>query len=400
VKSVVIALNAVAVGGMETMAVDLAAELSRRGVLVSAVVPRTPQFDVLEDRFAAVNARVERLDLDHAPSRLHQLRDVLHFVRLLWQAKADVVHLHTGGAAGGLAVALATRGGRPRAGLVLTEHDIPDDPPPHTHVRNRAFLDRLVHVLVAVSRRNAFHRDRILPARCRNFAVVLNGVPLPTSGTEDRGTRDSLRHAYDLRENDVVIGSLVRLAPTKGIDTLLRAFQGIASVREGVRLVIVGDGPLRSTLEDLAKDLAIDDRVTFAGFHKDPLPHLSLMDIFVLPVPSGSMSIALLEAMARGCAPVITFGGPEEAVIDGQTGWTAPPSDPPGLGEVLIRLVDNPEERQRLGTQAAAHVASHFSVDRVTTDYLELYRLAVNRRTRIPFRLAASSPPTRYPGTT
>jgi glycosyltransferase involved in cell wall biosynthesis len=100
------------------------------------------------------------------------------------------------------------------------------------------------------------------------------------------------------------------------------------------------------------------------------------MDVFVLAVPAGSMSIALLEAMARGVASIITFPGPEEPVIDEQTGLTAPPADPRGLAGVIRRAVLDPDLRARLGASGAAHVRQSFSLRRVADDLLDVYAAA------------------------
>jgi glycosyltransferase involved in cell wall biosynthesis len=115
------------------------------------------------------------------------------------------------------------------------------------------------------------------------------------------------------------------------------------------------------------------------------------MDVFVLAVPAGSMSISLLEAMARGLPPIITFGGPEEAVIHAVTGLCPPPINPPALAEAIARLIDDVPLRRQLGAAAAEHVRRHFSVQRVADDLLEVYANAP--RGILPRRLRAWLPP-------
>ena len=192
----------------------------------------------------------------------------------------------------------------------------------------------------------------------------------------------------------VVVGCLVRLAEGKGLDNLLRAF-ALVRARRACTLVLVGDGPLRSDLQRLAGELGIDAAVRFAGQQPEPAPYLDAMDIFALSVPAGSMSIALLEAMARALPPVITFGGPEEAVIPDETGLCAPPNDPQALADTLELLVRDQRLRERLGASAARHVRRHFSVRRVADDLLELYRRPAGGA--VPGRLQADAPPNPYP---
>ena len=113
----------------------------------------------------------------------------------------------------------------------------------------------------------------------------------------------------------------------------------------------------------------------FAGHQRQPIRYLDAMDAFVLAVPAGSMSIALLEAMAHGLPSVITFCGPEEAVVDGDTGLCAPPEDPDGLALALRSLTQDPDLRLRLGRNGAAYVRARFSSERVADDLLAVYNL-------------------------
>jgi glycosyltransferase involved in cell wall biosynthesis len=136
-----------------------------------------------------------------------------------------------------------------------------------------------------------------------------------------------------------------------------------------------------------AGELGIADRVIFAGHRDDPASFLDAMDLFVLPVPAGSMSIALLEAMARGLAPLITFCGPEEAVVAGESGYCAPPRDPDGLARSLTAALLDAAALRNMGERAACHVRRHFSVARVADDTLEVYtaeRGAIPMRLRLP----------------
>ena len=118
----------------------------------------------------------------------------------------------------------------------------------------------------------------------------------------------------------------------------------------------------------------------FAGFQSDPRPYLSLMNAFVLPVPFGSASIGLLEAMAMRRAVIITFGGEGEAVIDGETGLTPPPRDPVALAEAILRVVQDPAFEQRLGAKARARIEREYSSHNVARQLLALYQEELHRR--------------------
>jgi glycosyltransferase involved in cell wall biosynthesis len=161
-------------------------------------------------------------------------------------------------------------------------------------------------------------------------------------------------------------------------------------------LLLVGDGPLGPSLEEQARQLGISDDVLMPGYFENALPFLHAMDVFVLAVPAGSMSIALLEAMSQGLPSVITFCGPEEAVIPEETGLCAPPSNPAGLAVSLARLVADECLRVRLGRAASAHVRRHFSIARVADDLMDVYQ--TRQRATVPPRLRADGLPNPRPG--
>jgi glycosyltransferase involved in cell wall biosynthesis len=258
-------------------------------------------------------------------------------------------------------------------------------------------MDRWSHALVAVSRRNAKLRMAEIGAVADRFAVVLNGVPVRDDPAPlKQRQRQSVRATYGIDERAVLIGSVVRLVEGKGLDDLLRAFAVVVRREPAAELVLVGDGPLRATLEALVAELAIGERVHFVGRQDDPRPFLDAMDVFALAVPAGTMSIALLEAMGRGVAPIITFCGPEEAVIDDVTGLGAPPNDPGGLADVLLRAVRDAPLRARLAAAAQAHVVRHFSVQRVARDLLDVYHGA--QVGTLPLSLRFDAPPNPRPG--
>lgn len=392
-RPVVIVLQSTAVGGMESHAIDLAGEYVRRNVPTSLVIPEEATFDGIAQRAQAKGVRVARLTTDGRNGRGAQLHRWVSLARLLVSTRPGAVHLHTGGATGGLAV-LATARLLTRAAVVLTEHDVPAPRPALRQMLIRHLVDRFCHTVVAVSRRNARLRRERLGMHCRNFAAVLNGVPLPDVVPSSPPPSTDVRASLGLPDDAVVLGGLVRLAPGKGLEILLRAFAQLSDLAD-CRLLLVGDGPLREPLQRLAQDLGLGERVLFAGHQSQPEPFLRALDVFVLAVPAGSMSIALLEAMALGVPPVITFCGPEEAVIPGETGLGAAPDDAVSLAVALRALATDAGLRRRLGASAREHVARHFSVSRVADDLLACYAA---RERRIPARLSAAAPDDPRPG--
>jgi rhamnosyl/mannosyltransferase len=172
-----------------------------------------------------------------------------------------------------------------------------------------------------------------------------------------------------------------RLVEYKGIDVLLRALAGL----DGVRAVLVGDGPRRGALEELAGDLGLHDRVAFEGEVSDErMAELyGACDLFVLPSVTRAEAFGLvqLEAMAAGKAVVST------AVPTGvpwvnqheRTGLIVPPGDVPALRRAIDRLLSDPELRSRMGREGRARVARDFTPARMIQQMLALYREVIQR---------------------
>jgi glycosyltransferase involved in cell wall biosynthesis len=155
----------------------------------------------------------------------------------------------------------------------------------------------------------------------------------------------------------VVIGIVCALRPEKGLHTLMEAFRKVKAGRRGVKLAIVGSGPMLAELE-----AAGDGDCHFQPAERNVAPWLRAMDIFVLPSLSEALSNSLMEAMGCGCCPVASrVGGNPELVTDGETGLLFPVGDADALAERLALLLDQPEYRRRLAARAQRRMREHFT---------------------------------------
>jgi len=167
-----------------------------------------------------------------------------------------------------------------------------------------------------------------------------------------------------------------RLVYYKGFEYLVRAMRGIAA-----RLLLIGDGPLRSSLEALARECGVADRVYFLGeiHNEEIIPYYLASEVFVLPsvARSEAFGIVQLEAMACGLPVVNTRldSGVPFVSKDGESGLTVEPKDPEALAGAIGRLLADPELRRRYGTAARRRVETEFSKElmasRVHAAYLE-----------------------------
>jgi len=159
-----------------------------------------------------------------------------------------------------------------------------------------------------------------------------------------------------------VIGVVCALRPEKGLHLLLEAFARVMVARPDARLLIVGSGPMLLELEGRAAALNLGDRCRFQSAVQNVAEWLRVMDIFVLPSLSEALSNSLMEAMACGCCAIASgAGGNPELIRDGETGLLFPAGDARSLAASLQRLLDDAEERRRLGANAARLMRDRFS---------------------------------------
>ena len=170
-----------------------------------------------------------------------------------------------------------------------------------------------------------------------------------------------------------------RLVPEKGLDNLLRAWAMAGEARQGWRLLLVGDGPLRDSLVALAEALGVADSVVFHGASTHVEQQLAEADIGVLASRFEGLSNTLLECMAAGLPMIATrISGSEDFVQSGRNGWLCAPDSVDSLSDALqaaLRL--GAEARRQLGEQARADVMARASIAAVTAQLVRLYRTPV-----------------------
>ncbi len=182
------------------------------------------------------------------------------------------------------------------------------------------------------------------------------------------------------RGEDVVVGTVARLSPEKGLHYLMDAFARLARDHDGVRLVLAGDGPERPRLERMVERERLGERVRFLG----EVPHervpavLADIDVFAMPSTAEGFGVAALEAAAMEVPVVATnVHGIPDVVADGETGLLVPPRDAEELARALGRLLEDEVLRRRLGRSGRAFVQAHYSWAQNAAQMEELYRAAL-----------------------
>lgn len=305
----------------------------------------------------------------HRPDRFNALRMARVFRRL----RPDIVHTRNWTCID--AILGARLAGVPH--VIHGEHGREAaDPTGANRLRRRVrrALAPLVSQFVTVSRdlNRWLVEDVRVPAR--KVRTIYNGVDT------DRfvpGDREAARRQMEIPRGWGVVGTVGRLDPVKDQAGLIRAFAATTAQRPSV-LLIVGDGPLRSELDALKRELGLDDRVRLLGERTDIPQILQALDCFVLPSVGEGISNAILEAMATALPVVATrVGGNVELVEDGETGLLVEV----GRRDALVRALDcylgDPAIACKHGAAARARAEREFGLARMLAGYGDLYRAFV-----------------------
>ena len=230
-----------------------------------------------------------------------------------------------------------------------------------------------VHCVSEDSRRHQLALG-VPPAAAR---LVRNGVDLARSGA---GDGPAARRAIGLGADAPLVVMVARLEPGKRPLDALEAFARAAAERPDAALAFVGVGPLESRLRARAAELGLAERVHLLGFRDDVADWLAAATAYVLPTESEGLSLALLEAMAAGCAIVSTrCAGVTELLADGTTACLTPVGDVAAQAGALRRLLADPALRRRLGA-AAREAAAAYSVERTVDEQLASYERVLGAR--------------------
>ena len=352
-------INSLELGGAETLLARLCRYLPEYGVEPVVATLRGP--GRLAPAFASVGTKIVDLSwhgraVPWAPWRL---------ARAIRQHEADIVHTHLvhAGIAGKLAAAIA---GRP---VVTTRHYA-------RNAKHDTALYRLEHYLtrryaarvVAVGEQVRHHLVSRSLADPSRIVVHRNAVDLGAF---------SERRRRDTSGGDFLIGTMGRLHPVKAHEVFLKAMAHLHRRHPGVAAAIVGGGQRRATLEALSRDLGLEGVVRFVG----PVPHEDVpswfdrFDVFVLSSDWEGLPMVVLEAAAAGLPIVATdVGDVGEVVRDGDTGYLVPPRDPRALADAIARMIEEPDSRREMGSNARALAESQFDVRRLAQQTAELYR--------------------------
>ncbi|MGH2572285.1 MAG: glycosyltransferase family 4 protein [Actinomycetota bacterium] len=235
---------------------------------------------------------------------------------------------------------------------------------PARRLRTRVLLSRAAMV-VALWPGSALALQHVLGVPAQKIRVIPRGVSAARFPPIDSAARNSARKQYDLPEDGSVAVYVGSLSQEKNVAAAILALRE----HQELRLVVVGSGPERSQLEELARAVA-SDRVLFTGVVSDPARVLAAADLLVLPSRSEGIPGVLIEAAMRGLPVVASdVGGVREVVRHGETGRLVEPDDQVGLNRAMGDVLESPDDFGKRGRQ---HCLSRFDIEDVATRWEQL----------------------------
>jgi len=314
-------------------------------------------------------AQAEGLESYLIPCRGQFDRGVSARIReLVVQHGVDVVHSH--GYKSDVYAWFALRGtGVPYVSTCHTWYDN------NLAVRLYGALDRLVlRGYSAVAAVSADVRRRLLDAGVSREKIhfIENGIDLRPFDGAWKAVKQKGENSGRL------VGLIGRLATEKGVDVFLRAAALVLKEMPESRFVVAGEGPEREALERLINELGVREYVMMMGRCDETAKLYGTLDVMVSSSRHEGLPMGILEGMASGRAIIATPVGEVPAVIvDGETGVLVAVEDATALARAILRLLGDPVERLRLGTGARQLVEQRYSAQRMMTDYLRMYELAM-----------------------
>lgn len=313
------------------------------------------------------------------PGKVSPRKDLaclIELQRILAREKIDLIHMH--GSKAALLGRLAARFSSTKYAVFTAHNFILDN---YQSKIKKLFFSLLEQSLVPSTQKiitvssalsQELRKQQGIPPE--KLVTIYNGLSIDQFCPAK--SDNELKKRLGFSPEDLLIGTVTRLIPEKGIQYFLESAAQVTNSRreQSIGFLIVGDGPFRPVLEKQAQGLGLSQQVVFTGYRKEIKELLSIMDIFVLPSLSEGLGIALLEAMAME-KPVIgsQVGGIPEVVQPGVNGYLFPPADSIWLAEAILQLIDNPLERLKMGQAGRKTVEEKFSLQSMIKSVEDLY---------------------------
>ncbi len=305
----------------------------------------------------------------------------LRFARLLRQVGPDIVHSHVTWSIPWQVLGARLAGIRP---IVFTQQNEYQCWKSNKWTRlrmiayywlSRPFISAYTAITEQVRRSFA---EVVLRPRS-DFQVIYNSVDVSVFKPAPQ-RRQRARAEMGIGPGKYVIGTVASLSEQKGHVYLLETARLIAGMEPDIHFVLIGDGDLRRSLEDEARNSGLESVVTFLGHRTDVDKLYHGFDCFVLPSLWEGLGIVLLEAMACGVPIVATHvGGIPEVLDNDRCGMLVPPRDPHTLAEAILAVRRDSRQAKSFAENGRARAVECFSLDAILRQYMAIYEKVLGR---------------------
>ncbi len=265
------------------------------------------------------------------------------------------------------------------AKVVFTEHGRfhPDSYSWKRRLVNQA-LGLLTSSIIAISEATKNALAEYEWFRKSTISVIYNGIEanVPTAGQgKGKGKgKGKGNNTLQLTDENIVFGTITRFDTIKNLPMMVRAFAKVYEAHPDARLLLVGDGDQKIAIEELVKELKVEQAVIFTGFQTDTQKYMSLIDVYILSSFSEGTSMTLLEAMSFStCCIVTAVGGNTELIQDQINGKVVESDNTVQLAETMLQLTTDKATRMRLGENAKKTFDNKFALNQMIQSYKEVY---------------------------
>ncbi|MEM8733769.1 MAG: glycosyltransferase family 4 protein [Planctomycetota bacterium] len=316
-------------------------------------------------------------DLQRAISPFPDRRAYRSLERAMERFRPDVVHTHS--AKGGF-LGRAAAWSRRVPTVIHTVHGAPFHPfqnafARHLFIQLERWAARRCHHMICVADAMTDLMVGAGVAERSKFTTIYSGMDVEPF-VQCHTLRKEARGRLGISEDEVVVGKIARFFNLKGHEFLIEAARQVIAKNPKCRFLLVGDGILRGEIEAKLAAYGMADRFILSGLVRpEEVPYyLSAMDVLVHTSLREGLARTLPQALISG-KPAISYDvdGAREVVLDGQTGYLLPPKAVEGLAEAILKLVQDPDRRKRMGQEGATRFTEQFRHQFMTKRIREVY---------------------------
>lgn len=345
-------------GGQELRILDEARGMQQRGHEVQLICPAHAEIhDLAKQRGLAVVSM---------PIAKKNLQGILQMRQWIKANQPDIINTHS--STDSWTTALATLFLAHRPGIVRTRHI--STPVAKRRTSRWLYTVASDHIVTTgIKLRQSLIEQNDFPAE--QLTSVRTGVDLSRFKP---GDKNQAKQKLGFAEDKIIIGIVATLRSWKGHRYLLEAFAQLAD-KDGLQLLIIGDGPGWDTLHQQVKELNIEQYVIFTGRQSHVEQYLQAMDIFCLPsYANEGVPQSIMQAQSCGIPTITTLiGSIDEAIIPEETAIVIPPEQVPELKVALQQLVDHPDLREKMAAKASAHAQQNFSQETMLDEMEKIF---------------------------